>query len=154
MVANPNEIPEEVELISAYIIKKLFRDRHFTDLEVALMIPIGYLSYMMAELFSLSSTLTVLFYDFVMSHYTWRNVTESSKITTKHALATLSLMYEIFILLYAGIDALDIEKRLVSKSPGTYVGVMISWAGLTQLRGNIIMITNTIIVVVSMVYDM
>lgn len=90
-----------------------------------------------------------------MSHYTWHNVTESSRVTTKyvelnllncyygqssrnfipsvsegrcwprchityilllliiffrHAFATLSFVAEIFIFLYVGMDALDIEK--------------------------------------------
>ncbi|GMY36630.1 Na+/H+ antiporter [Fagus crenata] len=59
-----------------------------------------------------------------MSHYTWHNVTESSRITTKHAFATLSFVAEIFIFLYVGMDALDIEKwRFVSDSPGTSVAV-------------------------------
>ncbi|XP_039043016.1 sodium/hydrogen exchanger 2-like isoform X3 [Hibiscus syriacus] len=196
-----------VGLISAYIIKKLYMGRHSTDREVALMILMAYLSYMMAELFSLSSILTVFFCGIVMSHYTWHNVTESSRITTKHAFATLSFISEIFIFLYVGMDALDIEKwNVVSKSPGTSVGVSsillglvlvgraasvfplsfisnlfkrterdkftlkqqvtIWWAGLmrgsvsvalaynqftrsghTQLRGNAIMITSTITVV-------
>ncbi|XVF32695.1 hypothetical protein REPUB_Repub17cG0105000 [Reevesia pubescens] len=196
-----------VGLISAYIIKKLYIGRHSTDREVALMILMAYLSYMMAELFNLSSILTVFFCGIVMSHYTWHNVTESSRITTKHAFATLSFISEIFIFLYVGMDALDIEKwKVVSKSPGTSAGVSsillglvlvgraasvfplsfisnlikrskgdkftlkqqvtIWWAGLmrgsvsmalaynqftrlgqTQLRGNAIMITSTITVV-------
>ncbi|XP_022758088.1 sodium/hydrogen exchanger 2-like isoform X2 [Durio zibethinus] len=196
-----------VGLISAYIIKKLYIGRHSTDREVALMILMAYLSYMMAELFNLSSILTVFFCGIVMSHYTWHNVTEGSRVTTKHAFATLSFISEIFIFLYVGMDALDIEKwKVVSKSPGTSAGVssillalvlveraasvfplsflsnlikrsqsdkftlkqqvIIWWAGLmrgsvsvalaysqftrsgqTQLRGNAIMITSTITVV-------
>ncbi|XP_057965163.1 sodium/hydrogen exchanger 1-like [Malania oleifera] len=196
-----------IGLLSAYIIKKLYFGRHSTDREVALMILMAYLSYMMAELFYLSGILTVFFCGIVMSHYTWHNVTESSRITTKHAFATLSFVAEIFIFLYVGMDALDIEKwRFVNNSPGTSVGVSsillglvlvgraafvfplsflsnltkksqsdkiglkqqvtIWWAGLmrgavsmalaynqftssghTQLRGNAIMITSTITVV-------
>ncbi|KAF8387925.1 hypothetical protein HHK36_026587 [Tetracentron sinense] len=203
-----------VGLLSAYIIKKLYFGRHSTDREVALMILMAYFSYMLAELFYLSGILTVFFCGIVMSHYTWHNVTESSRVTTKHAFATLSFVAEIFIFLYVGMDALDIEKwRYVSKSsilllysPGTSVGVSsillglvlvgraafvfplsflsnltkkspsdkinfnqqvtIWWAGLmrgavsmalaynqftraghTQLRGNAIMITSTITVV-------
>lgn len=78
-----------------------------------------------------------------MSHYTWHNVTESSRVTTKymifvlllsaqvalsldqsiisqfelflgclfrHAFATLSFIAEVFLFLYVGTDALDIEK--------------------------------------------
>ncbi|KAK3023680.1 hypothetical protein RJ639_043561 [Escallonia herrerae] len=194
-------------LLSAYMIKKLYIGRHSTDREVALMMLMAYLSYMLAELFYLSGILTVFFCGIVMSHYTWHNVTESSRVTTKHAFATLSFVAEIFIFLYVGMDALDIEKwRFVSDSPGTSVAVssillglvmvgraafvfplsflsnlskksanericfkqqvVIWWAGLmrgavsialaynkftssghTQLRGNAIMITSTITVV-------
>lgn len=87
--------------------------RHSTDREVALMMLLAYLSYMLAEvktqfrnillpflitktkkckhetfililqLFDLSSILTVFFCGIVMSHYTWHNVTGKSKVTTK-----------------------------------------------------------------------
>ncbi|XP_077219323.1 sodium/hydrogen exchanger 1-like isoform X2 [Tasmannia lanceolata] len=194
-------------LLSAYVIKKLYFGRHSTDREVALMILMAYLSYMLAELFYLSAILTVFFCGIVMSHYTWHNVTESSRITTKHAFATLSFIAEIFIFLYVGMDALDIEKwKFVRTSPGKSISVSsillglvlvgraafvfplsflsnltkkspheriefkqqvtIWWAGLmrgavsvalaynqftrsghTQLRGNAIMITSTISVV-------
>nr|ADD70241.1 Na/H antiporter [Bruguiera gymnorhiza] len=111
-------------LLSAFIIKKLYFGRHSTDREVALMILMAYLSYMLAELFYLSGILTVFFCGIVMSHYTWHNVTESSRVTTKHAFATLSFVAEIFIFLYVGMDALDIEKwRFVSDSPGTSIAV-------------------------------
>ncbi|OMP06624.1 Na+/H+ exchanger [Corchorus olitorius] len=196
-----------VGLFTAYVIKKLYIGRHSTDREIALMILMAYLSYTMAELFSLSSILTVFFCGIVMSHYTWHNVTESSRTTTKHTFATLSFISEVLIFLYVGMDALDIEKwKFVSKSPGTSAGVssillglvlvgraasifplsfisnviqqsqsdkitfkqqaIIWWAGLmrgsvsialaynqftraghTQLRGNAIMITSTITVV-------
>nr|ALP46547.1 vacuoloar Na+/H+ antiporter 2 [Eschscholzia californica] len=196
-----------VGLLSAYIIKKSYFGRHSADREVAVMILMAYLSYMLAELFHLSAILTVFFCGIVMSHYTWHNVTEKSRVTTKHTFATLSFMAEIFIFLYVGMDALDIEKwKFVRSSPGKSVGVSsillglilmgraafvfplsflsnltkrnpdeklslnqqvtIWWAGLmrgavsmalaynqftrsghTQLRGNAIMITSTITVV-------
>ncbi|EOA32061.1 hypothetical protein CARUB_v10015306mg [Capsella rubella] len=121
-------------LISAYVIKKLYFGRHSTDREVALMMLMAYLSYMLAELFALSGILTVFFCGIVMSHYTWHNVTESSRITTKHAFATLSFLAETFIFLYVGMDALDIEKwRFVSDSPGTSVAVSSILMGLVML---------------------
>uniref|UniRef100_A0A2P2L0H8 Sodium/hydrogen exchanger n=1 Tax=Rhizophora mucronata TaxID=61149 RepID=A0A2P2L0H8_RHIMU len=111
-------------LLTAYIIKKLYFGRHSTDREVALMMLMAYLSYMLAELFYLSGILTVFFCGIVMSHYAWHNVTESSRVTTKHAFATLSFVAEIFIFLYVGMDALDIEKwSFVSDSPGTSIAV-------------------------------
>nr|AAQ08988.1 Na/H antiporter Nhx1 [Tetragonia tetragonoides] len=121
-------------LLSAYIIKKLYFGRHSTDREVALMMLMAYLSYMLAELFYLSGILTVFFCGIVMSHYTWHNVTESSRVTTKHAFATLSFVAETFIFLYVGMDALDIEKwRFVSDSPGISVAVSSILLGLLML---------------------
>ncbi|RDX96397.1 Sodium/hydrogen exchanger 2 [Mucuna pruriens] len=121
-------------LLSAYIIKKLYIGRHSTDREVALMMLMAYLSYMIAELFYLSGILTVFFCGIVMSHYTWHNVTESSRITTKHSFATLSFVAEIFIFLYVGMDALDIEKwKFVSDSPGTSVATSSVLLGLILL---------------------
>lgn len=91
----------------------LLNSRHSTDREVALMMLMAYLSYMLAEvgfknfnnvlwiqstivtnlmlmhllllqLSYLSGILTVFFCGIVMSHYTWHNVTQSSRITTKY----------------------------------------------------------------------
>ncbi|KAK9671832.1 hypothetical protein RND81_12G057400 [Saponaria officinalis] len=121
-------------LLSAYIIKTLYFGRHSTDREVALMMLMAYFSYMLAELFDLSAILTVFFCGIVMSHYTWHNVTESSRVTTKHAFATLSFVAEIFIFLYVGMDALDIEKwRVISDSPGTSLSVSSLLLGLILL---------------------
>ncbi|GLT38329.1 hypothetical protein SLA2020_125850 [Shorea laevis] len=113
-----------VGLLSAFIIKTLYFGRHSTDREVALMMIMAYLSYMLAELLSLSGILTVFFCGIVMSHYTWHNVTESSRITTKHAFATMSFIAETFIFLYVGMDALDISKwRESNAGAGTSVAV-------------------------------
>nr|UTD53586.1 Na+/H+ exchanger 1 [Casuarina glauca] len=111
-------------LISAYVIKTLYIGRHSTDREVALMMLMAYLSYMLAELLDLSGILTIFFCGIVMSHYTWHNVTESSRITTKHAFATISFIAETFIFLYVGMDALDIDKwKSSNASAGTSVAV-------------------------------
>ncbi|KAK9137009.1 hypothetical protein Sjap_007603 [Stephania japonica] len=121
-------------LLSAYAIKKLYFGRHSTDREVALMILMAYLSYMIAELFDLSAILTVFFCGIVMSHYTWHNVTESSRVTTKHTFATLSFIAEIFIFLYVGTDAMDIEKwRFVRSSPGESIAVSSILLGLVLI---------------------
>ncbi|PWA56080.1 Na+/H+ antiporter [Artemisia annua] len=109
-------------LLSAYVIKKLYFGRHSTDREVAIMILMAYLSYMLAE--CINKVFVLFFCGIVMSHYTWHNVTEKSRVTTKHAFATLSFIAELFIFLYVGMDALDIEKwRFVKDSPGTSVEV-------------------------------
>ncbi|XP_016679182.1 sodium/hydrogen exchanger 2 isoform X1 [Gossypium hirsutum] len=108
-----------VGLASAYIIKMLYFGRHSTDREFALMMLMAYLSYILAELFYLSGILTVFFCGIVMSHYTWHNVTESSRVTTKHTFATLSFVAETFIFLYVGMDALDISTWRVNDRPRT-----------------------------------
>ncbi|KAI4372477.1 hypothetical protein MLD38_010702 [Melastoma candidum] len=88
--------------------KKLYFGRHSTDREVALMMLMAYLSYVLADL---SAILTVFFCGIVISHYTWHNITESSRVTTKHDdVGILLLVAEIFIFLYIGMDALDIDK--------------------------------------------
>ncbi|XP_015584654.1 sodium/hydrogen exchanger 2 isoform X1 [Ricinus communis] len=113
-----------VGLLSAFIIKTLYFGRHSTDREVALMMLMAYSSYMLAELLNLSGILTVFFCGIVMSHYTWHNVTESSRITTKHAFATISFISETFIFLYVGMDAFDIQKWKGSNaSAGTFMAV-------------------------------
>ncbi|KAG8370055.1 hypothetical protein BUALT_Bualt14G0077800 [Buddleja alternifolia] len=123
-------------LLSYYVSLKIEHlsstaDWHSTDREVAIMMLMAYLSYMLAELFYLSGILTVFFCGIVMSHYTWHNVTENSRVTTKHTFATLSFVAEIFIFLYVGMDALDIEKwRVVSDSPKTSISVSATLLGL------------------------
>uniref|UniRef100_A0A9I9DBD6 Cation/H+ exchanger transmembrane domain-containing protein n=1 Tax=Cucumis melo TaxID=3656 RepID=A0A9I9DBD6_CUCME len=95
------------------------------------MILMPYLSYMLAELCYLSGILTMFFCGIVMSHYTWHNVTESSRVTTKHTFATFSFVSEIFIFLYVGMDALDIEKwKVVGQRPWTSAGVSLILLGL------------------------
>ncbi|KAK3014523.1 hypothetical protein RJ639_010073 [Escallonia herrerae] len=102
-------------LLTAYVLRGLYFGRHSTVREIALMVLMAYLSYMLAELFNLSGILTVFFAGVLMSHYAWYNVTESSRITTRHIFATMSFIAETFIFLYVGMDALDMEKWKTSK---------------------------------------
>ncbi|XP_058080957.1 sodium/hydrogen exchanger 4 isoform X4 [Magnolia sinica] len=105
-----------VSLLTAYAIKALYFGRHSTDREIALMVLMAYFSYLLAELLNFSGILTVFFCGIVMSHYAWYNVSENSRITTKHAFATMSFIAETFIFLYVGMDALDIEKWKMTKT--------------------------------------
>ncbi|KAK4398583.1 Sodium/hydrogen exchanger 4 [Sesamum angolense] len=64
-----------------------------------------------------------------MSHYAWHNVTDSSRVTTRHVFAMMSFIAETFIFLYVGMDALDTQKWKMSKlsaldSVGVYSSVM------------------------------
>ncbi|XP_051128188.1 sodium/hydrogen exchanger 4 isoform X2 [Andrographis paniculata] len=107
----------------------LYFGRHSSVREIALMVLMAYLSYMLAELFELSGILTVFFSGIFMSHYAWHNVTDSSRITTRHIFAMMSFIAETFIFLYVGMDVLDIGKWKMSKlnawdSIGVYSSVM------------------------------
>ncbi|XP_068641489.1 sodium/hydrogen exchanger 4 [Aristolochia californica] len=111
-------------LLTAYVIKALYFGRHSTDREIALMILMAYLSYLLAELLHLSGILTVFLCGIVMSHYAWHNVSENSRITTRHAFASLSFIAETFIFLYVGMDALDTERwKMTKSSMATSVGI-------------------------------
>ncbi|XVF03726.1 hypothetical protein REPUB_Repub05bG0018600 [Reevesia pubescens] len=107
-------------LVTAYSLRTLYFGRHSTVRELAIMVLMAYLSYMLAELLDLSGILTVFFCGILMSHYAWHNVTESLRITTRHLFAMLSFVAETFIFLYVGMDALDMEKWKITKlSVGT-----------------------------------
>ncbi|KAL9259778.1 Sodium/hydrogen exchanger 1-like protein [Drosera capensis] len=123
-----------VGLLSAYIIKTLYIGRHSTDREIAIMMLLAYMSYLVAELLSLSGILTVFFCGIVMSHYTWHNISESSRLTTKHSFATISFIAETFIFLYVGMDALDIDKWKKSEaSAGTILAVSSTFLALVLI---------------------
>ncbi|KAJ8766528.1 hypothetical protein K2173_023775 [Erythroxylum novogranatense] len=104
-----------VGLVTAYVLKALHFGRHSSIRELSIMVLMAYLSYALAELLELSGILTVFFCGILMSHYAWYNVTESSKITTRHVFAMMSFIAETFIFLYVGMDALDIEKWKMNK---------------------------------------
>ncbi|KAL9262771.1 Sodium/hydrogen exchanger 4-like protein [Drosera capensis] len=111
-------------LLIAYTLKTFYFGRHSTDREIALMILIAYLSYMLAELLHLSGILTVFFCGIVMSHYAWHNITESSRITTRHIFASMSFIAETFIFLYVGMDVFDIEQwKITNLSLPRLIGV-------------------------------
>ncbi|XP_057948024.1 sodium/hydrogen exchanger 4 isoform X2 [Malania oleifera] len=121
-------------LLTAYALKTLYFGRHSTVREISLMILMAYLSYMLAELLELSGILTVFFCGILMSHYAWHNVTDSSRITTRHGFAAMSFIAETFIFLYVGMDALDIEKWKTSKlSFGTSMAIWSTIILLTLL---------------------
>ncbi|KAI4307932.1 hypothetical protein L6164_031056 [Bauhinia variegata] len=111
-------------LLTAYILKTFSFGRHSSIREISLMVLMAYLSYMLAELLELSGILTVFFCGILMSHYAWHNVTEISRVTTRHVFATMSFIAETFIFLYVGMDALDIAKwRMTNLSFGNLMGI-------------------------------
>ncbi|KAF5478998.1 hypothetical protein F2P56_005512 [Juglans regia] len=111
-------------LVTSYVLKTLTFGRHSSVREIALMILMAYLSYILAELLQLSGILTVFFCGILMSHYAWHNLSENSRITTRHLFATMSFIAETFIFLFVGMDALDIEMwRMTKLSFGTSMSI-------------------------------
>ncbi|CAF2011948.1 unnamed protein product [Brassica oleracea] len=115
---------------------------HSTDREVALMMLMTYLSYMLAELFDLSGILTVFFCGIVMSHYTWHNVTESTRITTKHTFWNIVIscgdIYFLVVIWWSGLIRGAVLMALAYNK--------FTMAGHTDLHEHAIMITSTITV--------
>ncbi|KAF4395784.1 hypothetical protein F8388_018058 [Cannabis sativa] len=126
-------------LVSAYIIKTLYFGRHSTNREVALMMLMAYLSYMVAEFLSLSGILAVFFCGIVMSHYTWHNVTESSRITTI-AGTSIAVSAILFTLVLIGRAAFVFPIANIENCVGRRNGSKIEfkeqfiiwWAGLIR----------------------
>ncbi|KAG7037348.1 Sodium/hydrogen exchanger 4, partial [Cucurbita argyrosperma subsp. argyrosperma] len=85
-------------LLTAYILKTLYFGRHSSVRELAIMVLMAYLSYMLAELLELSGILTVFFCGVIM-----------------HVFSMMSFVAETAIFLYVGMDALDIEKWKITK---------------------------------------
>ncbi|CAI0437385.1 unnamed protein product [Linum tenue] len=113
-----------VGLLTSLVLKTLYFGKHSSIRELAMMVLMAYLSYMLSELLKLSGILTVFFCGIVMSHYSWHNVTESSRITARHVFAMLSFVAETFIFLYVGMDTFDMEKwRMTKLSFGTSLGI-------------------------------
>lgn len=69
-----------VGLVSAFVFKHVKSLQHHPVLEVFLILLFGYSSYLLAELFSLSGIMTLFFCGVVMSHYSYYNISDESKL--------------------------------------------------------------------------
>ncbi|CAK7324562.1 unnamed protein product [Dovyalis caffra] len=149
-------------LLTAYVLKRLYFGRHSSVREIAIMVLMAYLSYMLAELLELSGILTVFICGILMSHYAWHNVTESSRITTRHACICNDVLYSRNIHISLCGHGCSRHREMENDE----VEVIVWWAGL--MRGavsialafkqftysgvtwdpvNATLVTNTIIVV-------
>ncbi|KAH9652126.1 Sodium/hydrogen exchanger 4 [Citrus sinensis] len=82
-------------LLTALVLKTLYFGKHSSVREIALMVLMAYLSYILAEVI------------YITDHF--------PLFVNRHTFAMMSFIAETFIFLYVGMDAFDIEKWRMSK---------------------------------------
>lgn len=72
-------------------------------IETALLLFMGYMSYLVAELFGLSGILTLLTCAVFMATYTWYNFSMQGKLITASTLDVIAHIVEAFVFCYLGL---------------------------------------------------
>jgi NhaP-type Na+/H+ or K+/H+ antiporter len=92
--------------ILALCLALLFKHTHFrTDpdlhyMETCLVVLVPYMSYTLAEAYSLSGIVSILFCGITMAHYMRPNLSPWSQAATKNVFKTLALLAETFVFIY------------------------------------------------------
>ena len=110
-----------VGLLSAFISKRVPSLHHHPVLEIFLIILFGYISYLLAELLSLSGIMTLFFWGVIMSHYSYHNVSEESKVGSIIAISTFGFAAEAFLFTYLGLSIFSTESSSFSLSFTFYI---------------------------------
>lgn len=105
-----------VGLISAFVFKHVNSLSHHPVLEVFLILLFGYSSYLLAELLSLSGIMCLFFCGVVMSHYSYHNVSDDSKLGSVVAVSTFGFAAEAFLFVYLGLSIFSTESSSFSLS--------------------------------------
>lgn len=93
-----------IGLVSAWILKQSFWERHSTDHEVSLLAVLGFLSYLVAERVGLSGVFSAFFCGLTMSHYAWHSLSPSAKVVSVYAFRVLSFLAELVLFMACGLD--------------------------------------------------
>jgi len=91
-------------LLCALLFKKNPRLRESPIKEVSIIILMGYLSYIVAEIFDISGIMTLFICGLTMGRYTFYNISEESQHGTKLACEVLGNGAEAFVFAYLGLS--------------------------------------------------
>lgn len=103
-----------IGLVSAFVFKHVKSLHHHPVLEVFLIMLFGYSSYLFAELFDLSGIMTLFFCGVVMSHYSYYNISDESKLGSVIALSTFAYAAEAFLFAYLGLSIFSTDSSTFS----------------------------------------
>ena len=95
---------------SAYISKKIPSFKEHPAREIIMIFVLAYLSYVLSEILNLSGIITLFCCGFMMNHYTYYNLSESSKSGSVLAIQSLSTFCEAATYAYLGFAVFSIKK--------------------------------------------
>ena len=96
--------------LSAMISKKISSLKEHPAREIILIFVLAYLSYVISEILNLSGIITLFCCGFMMNHYTYYNLSESSKSGSVLAIQSLSTFSEAATYAYLGFAVFSIKK--------------------------------------------
>ena len=93
------------------LLTKFTHLREYPILETSLFILMSFSSYLLAEAFSTSGIVSILFCGIFQAHYTFHNLSKESRVRTKQFFEILNFLSENFIFSYLGVSMFTFMKH-------------------------------------------
>ena len=93
------------------LLTKFTQLKDFPLLETSLFVLMSFSSYLLAEAFSCSGIVAILFCGIFQAHYTFHNLSKESQIRTKQFFEILNFLSENFIFSYLGVSMFTFMKH-------------------------------------------